>query len=207
MLPPRQPEALSMRIGVIIACVLVLIPCAGFAQQLDEPTVLKLVSDFDQAIARKDPDGLAGFLSDGVSIVANVRASGQNQRLAMNKSTYVETLRQGWAIATNYSYRRENVSVTLSGTDRAIVTATVKETMTARGQIIFSSASETTVIELEAGKPVITSIVADVEMTREQRVERGPPANQRTGASRPIPSRPADRWSQAPSRASPGYTA
>ena len=195
-----------MRIALLIACLLVLMPRAGLAQQLDEQVVLKLVADFDQAIARQDPDGLAGFLSDKIGIVANVRASGRSQSLSMNKSTYVETLRKGWAIATNYSYRRENVSVTLSGPDRAIVTATVIESMIAHGQTIRSTASETTVIELEAGKPVITSIVADVDMTREQGASREvlPPISV---SPRPILSRPADRLSQAPSRASPGYAA
>src|SRR5215472_9605102 len=134
MLRSQQPETFSMRIGFLIAFVLVLMPCASFAQQLDEPMVLRLVQDFDQAIARKDPAGLAAFLSDKVGIVATVRASGQRQSLSMNKSTYVETLRKGWAIASNYSYRRERVSVTLSGPTRAIVTATVIETMTAHGQ-------------------------------------------------------------------------
>jgi len=197
-----------MRIALLIACLLVLMPRAGLAQQLDEQVVLKLVADFDQAIARQDPDGLAGFLSDKIGIVANVRASGRSQSLSMNKSTYVETLRKGWAIATNYSYRRENVSVTLSGPDRAIVTATVIESMTAHGQTIRSTASETTVIELEAGKPVITSIDADVDMTREQGASReGLPPISVSEAPRPIPSPPADRLSQAPSRASPGYAA
>ena len=178
-----------MRIALLIACLLVLMPRAGLAQQLDEQVVLKLVADFDQAIARKDPDGLAGFLSDKIGIVANVRASGRSQSLSMNKSTYVETLRKGWAIATNYSYRRENVSVTLSGPDRAIVTATVIESMIAHGQTIRSTASETTVIELEAGKPVITSIVADVDMTREQGASREvlpPISNLRGLASYPV---------------------
>jgi len=176
-----------MRIWLLIACAFVLMPRAGWAQQLDEQIVLKLVSDFDQAIARKDVDGLAAFLSDKIGIVANYRVSGQSRKVAMNKSTYVETLRQGWAIATNYSYRRESISVTLSGPDRAIVTATVFETMTAHGQTIHSTANETTVIELETGKPLITSIVADVEMTREQRDERGPSAVQ---SFRPLASYP-----------------
>jgi hypothetical protein len=163
-------------------------PCAAFAQPLDEPIVLKLIADFDQAIARKDVDGIGGFLSDKVGIVANYRASGQSQRVSLNKSTYLDTLRQGWAVATNYSYRRENLSVSLSGPERAVVTATVFEALTAHGQTIRSTASETTVIELEAGKPIITSIVADIEMTREQPAEIGPPAYQPFGrvASYPV---------------------
>ncbi len=170
-----------MRIALLVACLFALMPSTSWAQQLDEQTVLKLVSDFDQAIAREDVDGIAGLLSDKVGIVANYRVSGQSRRVAMNKSSYVEALRQGWAIATTYSYRRENLSVTLSGPDRAVVTATVFETVTAHAQTINSTAKETTVVELEAGKPLITSIVADVEVTREQHAERGQPANRRCG--------------------------
>ena len=69
-----------MRIWLLIACVLVLMTGAAFAQQLDEHIVLKLISDFDRAIAGEDVDGLAGFLSDKIGILANVRASGRSQK-------------------------------------------------------------------------------------------------------------------------------
>ena len=82
----------------------------------------------------------------------------------MNKSSYIESLRQGWAVATGYEYKRTNVKITLSGPAKAIVTATVSETVTIQGQTICSTSTETAVIELVAGKPMITSVVANVQM-------------------------------------------
>jgi len=150
--------------AVLFWVVLLLVPCVSFAQQLDEQTVLKLVSEIDHAISQRDASGFARFLSDKLTVIANVRASGQAQTLTMNKSSYIESLRQGWAVATGYEYKRTNVKITLSGPAKAIVTATVSETVTIQGQTIRGTSTETAVIELVEGKPMITSVVANVQM-------------------------------------------
>jgi len=144
--------------------VLFLAPCFGFAQQLDEQTVLKLVSDMDYAISKRDASTLARFLSDNLTVVANVRSSGQDQKLTMNKSSYIESVSQGWAVATDYEYKRTNTKITLSGPAKAVVTATISETVTVQGQTIRSTSTETAVIEIVGGKPMITSVVANVQM-------------------------------------------
>ncbi|MGH7381001.1 MAG: nuclear transport factor 2 family protein [Candidatus Methylomirabilales bacterium] len=152
------------RIKVLFWFVLFLVPCVSFAQQLDEQTVLKLVSEVDHAISQRDASGLAKFLSDKLTVIANVRGSGQDQKLTMDKSSYIESVRQGWAVATDYEYKKTNVKITLSGPARAVVTATVSEAVTVQGQTIRSTSTETAVIELVGGKPMITSVVANVQM-------------------------------------------
>ena len=149
---------------VLFWLVLFLAPCFGFAQQLDEQTVLKLVSDMDYAISKRDASALARFLSDNLTVVANVRSSGQDQKLTMNKSSYIESVSQGWAVATDYDYKRTNTKITLSGPAKAVVTATISETVTVQGQTIRSTSTETAVIEIVGGKPMITSVVANVQM-------------------------------------------
>ncbi|MGH7480300.1 MAG: hypothetical protein ACREJ8_12050, partial [Candidatus Methylomirabilales bacterium] len=64
----------------------------------------------------------------------------------------------------DYEYKKTNVKITLSGPARAVVTATVSETVTVQGQTIRSTSTETAVIELVGGKPMITSVVANVQM-------------------------------------------
>jgi len=155
---------LVKRIKVLFWFVLFLVPCVSFAQQLDEQTVLKLVSEMDHAISKRDASTLARFLSDNLTVVANVRASGQDQKLTMNKSSYIESVSQGWAIATDYEYKRTNTKITLSGPAKAVVTATISETVTVQGQTIRTTSTETAVIELVGGKPMITSVVANVQM-------------------------------------------
>jgi hypothetical protein len=118
----------------------------------------------DYAISRRDASGLARFLSDTLTVIANVRASGQDQKLTMNKSNYIDSLKEGWAVATDYQYKRTNTKVTLSGPAKAVVTATISETVTVQGQTIRSTSTETAVIELVGGKPMITSVVANVQM-------------------------------------------
>ena len=152
------------RIKVLFWCVLFLAPCVSFAQQLDEQAVLRLVSEVDHVISKRDASGLAGFLSDKLTVIVSVHASGQAQKLTMNKSSYIESLRQGWAVATDYEYKRTSIKITLSGPAKAVVTATVSETVTVQGQTIRSTSTETAVIELVGGKPMITSVVANVQM-------------------------------------------
>ena len=152
------------RIKVLFWFVLFLAPCFSFAQQLDEQTVLKMVSEMDHAISQRDASGLARFLSAELTVIANVRASGQTQKLTMNKSSYIESLKQGWAVATGYEYKRTDIKITLSGPAKAVVTATIAETVTVQGQTIRSTSTETAVIELVEGKPMITSVVANVQM-------------------------------------------
>jgi len=149
---------------VLFWFVLFLVPCVSFAQQLDEQTVLKLVSEMDYAISKRDASALARFLSDNLTVIANVRASGQDQKLTMNKSSYIESVSQGWAVATDYEYKRTNTKITLSGPAKAVVTATISETVTVQGQTIRSTSTETAVIEIVGGKPMITSVVANVQM-------------------------------------------
>lgn len=149
---------------VLFWFVLILVPCVSFAQQLDEQTVLKLVSDMDYAISKRDASTLARFLSDNLTVVAHVRASGQDQKLTMNKSSYIESVSQGWAVATDYDYKRTNTKITLSGPAKAVVTATISETVTVQGQTIRTTSTETAVIEIVGGKPMITSVVANVQM-------------------------------------------
>ena len=152
------------RITVLFWFVLFFAPCVSFAQQLDEQTALKLLSEIDHAISQRDASALARYLSDKLTVIVNIRASGQAQKLTMDKSSYIESLRQGWAVATDYEYKRTNVKITLSGPARAVVTATVSETVTVQGQRIRSTSTETAVLKLVGGKPMITSVVANVQM-------------------------------------------
>jgi hypothetical protein len=149
---------------LLLWLVLFLAPCVSFAQQLDEQTVLKLVSEVDHVISKKDASALARFLSDNLTVVADVHASGQAQKLTMNKATYIESLRQAWAVGSDYEYKRTNTRITLSGPAKAVVTATIFETVTVQGQTIRSTSTETAVIELVGGTPMITSVVANVQM-------------------------------------------
>ncbi len=155
---------LMKHVKVLFWVVLFLAPYVSFAQQLDEQTVLKMVSEVDHAISQRDASGLARFLSDNLTVIANVRASGQDQKLTMNKSSYIESVSQGWAVATDYEYKRTNTKITLSGPAKAVVTATISETVTVQGQTIRSTSTETAVIEIVGGKPMITSVVANVQM-------------------------------------------
>lgn len=153
-----------MKVSRVLLCVaLALAPLASFAQ-LSQAAVQRLIADMDRAISQKDVAGVARLLSDDVTIEVTVRAVGQSQKMALTKSTYVDMLTKAWAAASSYEYKRSNVKITLSGPSRAVVSATAKEKTVVNGETFFASTSESAVIEIIGGRPLITRIAANTQM-------------------------------------------
>src|SRR3972149_5329556 len=97
------------RIKVLFWFVLFLAPCFSFAQQLDEQTVLKMVSEMDHAISQRDASGFARFLSAELPVIANIRASGQTAKIPMNTALYMDFPRQGFPFSKSYEYKRTDM--------------------------------------------------------------------------------------------------
>ena len=144
--------------GVVLFVLFVLAPGLSSAQKLNEPTIRSMISEFDDAISRRDANGVAKYLSEKLTVTMAIKVSGQTHKVTMNKATYVDSLKKGWAVATEYKYARRNLQVRLSGETKAVVTADVSETLTFQGQTIRSNSTETAVIELVGGKPLIVSV-------------------------------------------------
>lgn len=151
-------------IKALLFALFVFAPGWSSAQQLTEPTIRRMISEIDDAISRRDAGGVAKFLSEKLTVTFTIKVSGQTQKLTMNKSTYVDSLKKGWATATDYQYKRKNLLVRLSGDTKAVVTGDVSEILKVQGQTIRSNSTETAVIELVGGKPLIVSVVGNVQM-------------------------------------------
>lgn len=160
-----------MKLKFLLCFVLFLTPLSSFAQQFDEKAVQELLSHLEQAIVDKDAAAYAALLSDDVIVTTNYRASGQTRGMTLNKSGYIEAMKQVWATSPDYTFSKSNVTVTVFGPTNAVVTATVFETATIRGHTIHSTTDETITVEFLGNKPVITSIFGEADITREQRAE------------------------------------
>ena len=155
---------MKRNIKALLFALFVLAPGWSSAQQLTEPTIRRMISEMDDAIFRRDAGGVAKFLSEKLTVTLTIKVSGQTQNLTMNKSTYIDSIKKGWATATDYQYKRRNLLIELSSDTKAVVTADVSEILKVDGQTIRSNTTETAVIELVRGKPLIVSVVGNVQM-------------------------------------------
>lgn len=117
----------------------------------------------DQAAVRKDAETVSKTLSDSVEIIMLISHGGQTQRMAMNKDQYMAALRQGWAASSNYSYRRANEKIVLSGS-KAYVSSEVFESMVINGQPLRTSSKESATLELINGALLVTKVFATASM-------------------------------------------
>ena len=146
----------------LLAC-LAVCSSAVFAQNLTEKAVRDLMAKVDQAAVRKDAETVSKTLSDSVEIIMMISHGGQTQRMAMRKDQYMAALRQGWAVSSNYTYRRANEKIVLNG-PKAYVSSEVFESMVINGQSLSTSSKESATIELINGTPLVTKVFATASL-------------------------------------------
>lgn len=135
----------------------------SFAGDISEAHVSKLLAQVDAAIQKKSPSGIAATLSDELMVKINIHAGGRQRTIRVGKHEYISMLRQGWDMATSYSYSRRNEKIAISG-NAATVSADITETMTIQGQRMRTTTREVATIEMVNGVPLITKISADSTM-------------------------------------------
>jgi hypothetical protein len=134
------------------------------ASGLTEQTVEQFLKTMDAAIARKDSDSVAGLMSSTVAIRMSITAGGKTQTLTPTRQEYLKLMKEGWAISTDYRYSRSGVKINLADSAKAVVTATVRESMKVQGQQINGLSEEEVTIEMVEGKPLITKVVGNSKM-------------------------------------------
>ena len=133
------------------------------AQSLTEKTIKNLIAKADQAIVDKDVKGLGKLMSDSAVFTINLSTGAGTRREKMNKAQYLDNLNYTWTATSNYSYRRNNERISISG-NMGTVTADVKEGMVMNGQYVRMNSVETATIELVNGVPLITKVTANSSM-------------------------------------------
>lgn len=136
----------------------------GYAGGLTEHSVRELIARVDGAANAMNIAPIAESLSDDVVISMTISVNGQRHTLRPSKREYLEMLRQGWAAASSYQYRRESLDIRLESENRARVTAEVTESMVIQGQYIRGNTREEATIELLDGEPKVTKLVGSTTM-------------------------------------------
>lgn len=135
------------------------------AQGPTEVEVRALLDSADRAIAAKDIDALATTLSEDVQISGAMSAENVLvDRFRFDKPRYLAALRDNWTQATDYTYRRTNQRIVVSGAV-ATVTADVFESATVAGGVLRTQTRETTTVERRSGAVVVTRIEAEVTVS------------------------------------------
>lgn len=153
---------------------LALVVLAGFAgavaaQGPTEAEVRAVLERVDRAGQARDVDAIAGALAEGARISITLLAgSTVVDRFSYDKRTYLAALRDGWAQASDYSYRRANQRIVVSGAV-ATATADVFEHASVPGVVMRTQTRETVTLERVGGSVVITRIVGDASVSAEPR--------------------------------------
>jgi hypothetical protein len=141
--------------------------CAALSVQaagLTEQSVEQMMKSIDAAAARKNADVIANLMSPAVSIRMTINAGGQTQTLTPNRQEYLQMLKDGWAMSTDYRYARSGTKISLIDTNKALVKGTIRESMKVQGQTMSGETVEEVTIELVQGKPLITKVVGNSKM-------------------------------------------
>ena len=133
------------------------------AANLTQGMVDKVINDMDSAASSLNVNAVAALLDDNVEIVMNIEMQGQKHVMKPAKQEYIAMLQQGWSAYKDYEYSRSDVSTQLKG-NKAVVSATVKESMNVQGQQVSGESKEEVTIELVGNKALVTKVVGYTKM-------------------------------------------
>ena len=133
------------------------------AQNATDALVQEFLAKLDRAIATKNTGEIAKLISENAQFSGTVIAGGRVRTVKGNKAQYVAALKDTWAQASNYIYRRTNQEIALSG-GKATVTADVSESMILQGQYVALKSKEVWTLEQTNGVLLLTEVVAKGSM-------------------------------------------
>ena len=144
---------------ILVLALSLLASMQAVAQSTSEAAVREFLARLDSAIAAKNVAEVGKLLSENAQFSGTISAGGRTRTINGNKAQYVAALKETWAQASNYIYRRSNQEILVSGA-KAIVTADVFESMIVQGQYVAVRAKEVLTLEQSNGVLLVTDVVA-----------------------------------------------
>lgn len=139
---------------------LVLMTACSSQKGITEEEVKQFITQVDAASASMNADGIASALSEDVTMKLNIHTDGGAQKMEFKKPEYINMLRQGWGIASEYTLTRSNVNIDISGS-KATITSDLVDELVIDGTVLKSSNKDTTVVEMIDGKMLVTNVFID----------------------------------------------
>jgi hypothetical protein len=118
-----------------------------------------LLDALDQAIRRKDVDGVLRHIALDATITIHMKQGAQQQSASLTREEYRKTLAMGFAFPSANDFARVNTTVSLAADERsAKVSFKSTETLRQAQREIKIEGEETFVVKIRGDKPLITSL-------------------------------------------------
>ena len=118
-----------------------------------------LLDALDQAVRRKDVDGILRHITHDATITIHLKQGPQQQAALLTREEYRKTLAMSFAFPSANDFTRTNTSVSLASDERsAKVSFKSTETLRQANREFKTEGEETLVFNIRDGKPMITSL-------------------------------------------------
>lgn len=118
-----------------------------------------LLDALDEAVRRKDVEGILRHISHDATITIHLKQGPQQQMAMLTREDYRKTLAMSFAFPSANDFTRTNTSVSLASDEQsAKVSFKSTETLRQANREFKTEGEETLVFNLRDGKPMITSL-------------------------------------------------
>ena len=119
----------------------------------------RLLDALDEAVRRKDVDGVLRHITHDATITIHLKQGPQQQMAMLTREEYRKTLAMSFAFPSANDFTRTNTSVSLASDERsAKVSFKSTETLRQANREFKTEGEETLVFNIRDGKPMITSL-------------------------------------------------
>lgn len=118
-----------------------------------------LLDTLDEAVRRKDVDGILRHITHDATITIHLKHGPQQQMALLTRADYRKTLAMSFAFPSAKDFTRTNTSVSLASDERsAKVSFKSTETLLQANREFKTEGEETLIFNIRDGKPMITSL-------------------------------------------------
>lgn len=119
----------------------------------------RLLGSLDDAVRRKDVDGVLRHISHDATITIHLKQGPQQQTALLTRADYRKTLAMAFAFPSANDFARTSTSISLSSDERsAKVSFKSTETLRPANHEFRAEGEETLHFSIRDGKPMITSL-------------------------------------------------
>ena len=130
-----------------------------YANDLTEMAVKSLIIKLDKAMRDRDEHQLTEILSHDVKVTLQITFFGKKKIKILSRDEYILLVKETWLQYSDYAYTRDDLKVEIRSSE-AVVSSVLTEMMSKFGFRIQGKTQEKNTIKWQAGKLVITSMVA-----------------------------------------------
>ena len=118
-----------------------------------------LLDALDEAVRRKDVDGVLRHITHDATITIHLKQGPQQQMAVLTRDEYRKTLAMSFAFPSANDFTRTNTSVSVASDERsAKVSFKSTETLRQANRELKTEGEETLVFNIRDGRPMITSL-------------------------------------------------